>query len=434
MNERQIILETLLLIEKGEDFSNRIIKDVLDKYGYLDRQHRSFMKRVMEGCVERRIELDYVIDLFSKTPADRMKPVILCILRMGVYQLLFMDAVPESAVCNEAVKLAQKKGFTSLKGFVNGVLRNIARNKDAIDYPDAEKDPVLHDSVIYSMPRELVLHFRKYYPEQAEAIMRSFLSEKHTTVRINTSKISEEALQAELAGQAELTKLDPVPGLEKQENAYSISGFEKLSELEAFRKGYLQVQDQASMQAVAQVDFHKGDTVLDICAAPGGKSMQAADNLCKLGDGKITACDLSEKKTDLIAENTARCGFENVTVRVSDATVRSEDYVNYADVLIADLPCSGLGIIGRKADIKYRMSCEQMQELVLLQQKILTTVSDYVKSGGTLLYATCTLNPDENENQAAWITKNLPFRLQMQHQIIPDAHHDGFYFAVFTKL
>ena len=164
MNERQIILETLLLIEKEEDFGSRIIKDVTDKYAYLDRQHRSFIKRVTQGCVERKIELDYVIDSFSKTPTDRMKPVILCILRMSVYQLLYMDKVPDAAVCNEAVKLAGKKGFASLKGFVNGVLRTISKQKQDLVYPDPKADPVLAASIRYSMPQELVLHFQNSYP------------------------------------------------------------------------------------------------------------------------------------------------------------------------------------------------------------------------------------------------------------------------------
>lgn len=430
MNEREIILETLLLIEKGEDFSNRIITDVLDKYAYMDRQHRGFMKRVIEGCVEHRIRLDYVIDRFSKTKTDRMKPVILCILRMSVYQLLYMDSVPASAVCNEAVKLAAKKGFGPLKGFVNGVLRMIARNLDAIPYPDAETDPIYHDMIAYSMPEELVRHFRTCYPERADAIMRSFFKEAGVTVRRMVSRIGQEELLAK-AGDV-LREIPPIDGLAKQETAYCVKGA-GITEIEAFTEGLLQVQDAASMQAVYHLPLRPGDTVLDVCAAPGGKCIQAADILCKLGNGSVTACDRSEKKTALIRENAKRCKLDNIRIEVADGTERIDSYVNYADVLIADLPCSGLGIIGRKADIKYHMSLQQMEELVMLQRKILNNIADYVKAGGTLMYSTCTLNPAENEEQAQWISDNLPFALQETHQIYPSDHNDGFFFAIFTK-
>ncbi|MBO4903298.1 MAG: 16S rRNA (cytosine(967)-C(5))-methyltransferase RsmB [Lachnospiraceae bacterium] len=433
LNERWIVLETLLAIEKGEDFSNRIIQDVLQKYAYLDRQHRSFMKRVMEGCVERKIELDYVIDRFSKTPADKMKPVILCILRMSVYQLLYMDAVPPSAVCNEAVKITQKKGFGPLKGFVNGVLRNIARNKDTIAYPSAETDPVLHDSIVYSMPEELVRHFRTHYGDRAEKIMRSFLKELPLTVRINTSKTGVEQLQQDMEGEGRLVELPLIPDLDPQEKAYRLAEYDSLQALRAFSQGLIQVQDQASMQAVCQIPFKAGDRVLDVCAAPGGKSIQAADILCKLGGGTVTACDVSEKKVGLIRENADRCGFDNLEAVVCDATQRHESYVNSADVLIADLPCSGLATIGRKTDVKYRMSGPQMEELAGLQRCILQNVSDYVKAGGYLLYSTCTLNPAENEEQAAWIEENLPFSMLKKQQIFPDDLHDGFFFALFKK-
>ncbi len=433
MNERGIILETLLLIEQKEDFSTRIIKDVLDKYAYLDRQHRSFMKRVMEGCVERRIELDYVIDHFSKTPTVKMKPVILCICRMGVYQLLYMDSIPASAVCNEAVKLAKSKGFAGLAGFVNGVLRAIARNAGSIPYPDEKTDPIGHDRVVYSMPEELVRHIHTHYPKQAQSIMASFFKKPPMIIRINTSVCNEAQLKERLGDEICLKKLPPIEGIAKQETAYELTGYDRLENLQAFDDGLFIVQDQAAMQAVAQLDLKQGDTVLDVCAAPGGKSLQAADILCKLGGGTVTACDISDKKAALIRENTERCRFDNIRIDVQSAATRKEDYVNYADAVIADLPCSGLGTIGRKSDIKYRMTEAAMKELTGLQRQILTNISDYVKAGGTLLYSTCTLNPAENEEMAEWIKENLPFEQKSMHQIFPTEVHDGFFFAVFCK-
>ena len=352
---------------------------------------------------------------------------------MGVYQLLYMDKVPDAAVCNEAVKLAAQKGFASLKGFVNGVLRTIAKNKDAIPYPDPKEDPIKAASIRYSMPEELIRHFETHYPSQAASILESFFRQNLTTIRINASKTDQNALRKKLGEQAQLCELKPLPGLAKQERAFALKDYDRLMDLQAFSDGDFTVQDHASMQAVVQLELKCGDTVLDVCAAPGGKSLQAADILCKLGGGTVTACDISEKKADLIRENQTRCGFNNIRIQVQSASERNEDYVNYADVVIADLPCSGLGTIGRKADIKYRMSLQQMEELVRLQRQILQNVADYVKAGGTLLYSTCTLNPAENEEQAAWIENNLPFRLINMHQIFPGKTHDGFFFAVFRK-
>ena len=186
VNTRMLLLEMLLSEENEKEYSHRIIADVLNKYDYLEAQEKSFMKRVFEGCVERRIELDYCINHFSKVKTKKMKPVIRNILRMGTYQLLFMDGVPESAACNESVKLAEKKGFQSLKGFVNGVLRTIARQKDAIPYPDAVKEPVAALSVTYSVPEWIVNRFlQEYSYEETRVILEKLLKEHPVTLRVD---------------------------------------------------------------------------------------------------------------------------------------------------------------------------------------------------------------------------------------------------------
>ena len=434
MNERLIILETLLLIEKGEDYGSRIIKDVLDKYAYLSRQHRSFIKRVLEGTLERKIELDYIINQFSKTPTASMKPVILCILRMSVYQLKYMDQVPESAVCNEAVKLAEKKGFFKLKGFVNGVLRNIARNLVNIKYPDI--------SITYSVPDFLYEHFKKYYGDNAEQICASFLRDNITTIRPNLSKTTLNKLTEALKEDgASLTPIPDIPDIPsaKSPKAYLLSDYNLLSDLKAFRDGLFIVQDQSAMLPVELAPIKAGDTVIDVCAAPGGKTIQIIDKLCQLGGGNIYSFDISEYKTDIINENLERCDFgeanESVKVKVDvcDATEFHEDYVNQADVLIADLPCSGLGIIGRKSDIKYNVTQESMESLVMLQREILCNVVKYVKDGGTLMYSTCTLNPEENENQVKWMEESFSLKCEEMYQIFPSEYRDGFFAARMVK-
>lgn len=435
MNDRLIILEALLLIEKGEDYGSRIIRDVLDKYSYLDRQHRSFIKRVLEGTLERRIELDYIIDLFSKTPTTSMKPVILCILRMSVYQLKYMDSIPASAICNEAVKLAEKKGFHSLKGFVNGILRNISRNIDSIEYPNRETDEVSYLSVTYSMPSYPVELFLENYGDETEDILKAFFRENITTVRLNESKENKDEIIRYIEEDgAKIRKAEDSYGL--CNNVYILDEYDILTELEAFGRGLFQVQDMSAMLPVEISGIKKGDTVIDVCAAPGGKTIQAVDKLCQLGGGTVYSFDVSDNKIDRINENLERCDFDDsvsVKVDVVDATEHHDSYVNLADVIIADLPCSGLGIIGRKSDIKYNVSKQGTESLVKLQRDILSNVIDYLKDGGTLMYSTCTLNPSENEEQVKWMTENLPLKCLEMHRIMPSSVRDGFFVARMIK-
>lgn len=402
-NDRLIILETLLAIGQKDAYSHLIIKDVLDKYAYLDRQERSFIKRVTEGTLERQIELDYLIDLFSNTKTGKMKPVIRTILEMGVYQLKYMDAVPVSAVCNEAVKLAEKKGFRTLKGFVNGVLRNIARNLDTVAYPDRETDRLAYFSIRYSMPKWIVgLFLEEQGEETTEKLLQAFLEPKAVTIRTNLSKISVEDLKKSL--QEEGAQTEQAPYLPY---ALRLVKTDSIAELSSFQKGCFQVQDVSSMLVCELADIQPDSHVIDVCAAPGGKALHAADLLN--GSGHVEARDLTEAKVDLLEENIRRSGFFNINAALQDARNLTEESIGQADVVLADLPCSGLGIMGRKNDIKYRVSSEKLESLVALQREILRTVSRYVKPGGTLIFSTCTIRRAENEENVSWIEKQLPF-------------------------
>ncbi len=443
INDRAIILETLLEIQKESAYSNVIIKNVLDKYGYLERQDRSFIKRVCEGTLERRIELDYILNQFSSTKTNKMKPVIRTILEMGVYQLKYMDAVPASAVCNEAVKLAEKKGFRTLKGFVNGVLRNVSRNLDTVKYPD-RSDTVMSLSIRYSMPEWLVKQFLSEQGEKnTEQILHAFLESRPLTIRTNLSKISADELEKRLLN--EQVSVEKVSGLPY---AFRLTQTDSIAELDSFHKGYFQVQDVSSMLVCEAANIAEGDYVLDVCAAPGGKSIHAADIL--RGSGHVEARDLTEEKVSLIREHIQRVGFSNIDAVVQDACELTPSMVGKADVVIADLPCSGLGIMGRKNDIKYRVTQESMASIVELQRNILRVVSQYVKPGGTLMFSTCTIHRAENEDNVLWIEENLPFQrsthLELQEayaantqeqgyiQLLPQLHNtDGFFIAKFKR-
>lgn len=433
VNERELVLDILLLVTRDGVHCHLATGQVLEKYQFLEKKSRAFISRLTQGTLERMIELDYVIDCYSKTPVKKMKSVIRCILRSAVYQLLYMDSVPASAACNEAVRLAGKRGFAGLKGFVNGVLRTISRAQASGElqtkYPDEKKEPIRALSIRNSIPLWLVRQWTDTYDyASAKIICEAFLKERPTAIRVNTDKTSVEELSEEL-GAAGVT-VEPV---ESCPDALFISGYDHLGSLPAFVRGDFYVQDVSSMQAALAAEVQPGWNVIDVCAAPGGKAIHVAQLL--RGSGHVEARDLTEYKVDLILENMDRCQVENMSAKVWDATVRDDAAVGTADLVIADLPCSGLGVLHSKPDIKYNMSKEQTMELAQLQREILAVVSEYVKPGGRLVYSTCTVNRAENEDNAAWFADAHPeFTKKREQQILPGDRQDGFYIAVFDRV
>lgn len=427
VNTRDLVVEILLLVTRDGQYSHIALNQVLEKYQYLDKSDRAFITRVVEGTLERMIELDYITDQFSKVKVKKMKPVIQAIIRSAVYQLKYMDSVPDRAVCSEAVKLAVSRGFGGLRGFVNGVLRSIARNLDSVQYPPEGTKEYL--SVRYSMPPWILEQWLAWYtPEQVEQMLRNFLEEKPTSIRCNLHQISREDLKRKLAGEG--VKAEEVPELPC---ALLISGYDYLAALPSFQEGDFQVQDISSMLVARRADPKKGAYVIDVCAAPGGKALHLADMLA--GTGMVEARDISDYKVELIWDNIRRSGMDNIRAVRWDATVLDEESVEKADIVIADLPCSGLGVLGRKSDLKYRMTPESEAELASLQRKMLSVVWRYVRPGGRLVYSTCTINREENEENAAWFQAEHPdFRLVSEEQLLPGQQAgDGFYIAVFVR-
>lgn len=417
-NTREIILGILLAINRDGEKSHVAIRNTLDKYQFLSRQDRAFIARVCEGTIEQMIYIDYIIDQFSNVKVEKMKPVIQNILRSAVYQIKFMDTVPPSAACNEAVKLAQKKGFYSLKNFVNGVLRNIARGIDTVEYPN-RANTMEYLSVKYSMPRWIVKKWvDEFGREAAELMLRDFLKTHPMTVRFKTSHIDQQEILDSLQKQGVTVK--PGPYLPY---AYEISDFNYLQALDAFQKGWIYIQDVSSM-LVAEVAAPKaGDYVVDLCAAPGGKSLHVSD---KMGDfGMVEARDLTASKVALIQDNIQRLNLINVTAVQADATVYDGGLESKADIVLADVPCSGMGVIGKKPDIKYNLTSIQLEELTILQRKILHNAAAYVKTGGTLIYSTCTIGSKENQDNVNWFTQNYPFKLESLDPYLPEELHSS---------
>lgn len=446
INERELVLGILLEVTRDGEHSHIALRNVLNKYQYLDKKERAFITRVTEGTLERMIELDYIINQFSKVKVNKMKPVIRNIVRSAVYQMKYMDSVPNSAACNEAVKLAVKKGFVNLKGFVNGLLRNIDRNLDEISYPK-EEDIEQYLSVKYSMPAWILkLWLGVYDRETVECMLRDFLKEKETVIRCNRNQMPQE----------EIIKLLQSEGVRVKEHPYlpyalKISDYNYLGELETFRKGAFSVQDISSMLVAHLADPKEGDEIIDVCAAPGGKALHMAEMLH--GTGHVEARDLTDYKVGMIEENIERSGMKNIDAVRQDATLPDEKSYEKADIVIADLPCSGLGVIGKKTDLKYKMTEEMLKNLVVLQRDILSVVKNYVKPGGSLVYSTCTIHEGENMGNVHWfLEQNKEFELvPIQEllceelksvvtekgciQLLPGVHDsDGFFIAKFRKV
>lgn len=436
MTGRELALDMLLeILEKGE-FCHIIKRQALSKYQYLPKKERALAARLTDGVTERLLSVDYAINQVSRTKTAAMKPVIRNILRIGAYQILYMDKIPDSAACNEAVKLAVKRRFTGLKGFVNGVLRSLVREKEQIRFPNS--------SIRLSMPEWILSMWAADYGiHGAEEIAAAFLKERPTCVRLNSGASPEETITSLENQGVEVTRLDGF------DDILYLAGYDHLEELEAFQKGQIQVQDLSSTMVCRAAPPQAGSFVLDVCGAPGGKSIHMADLLS--GTGMVESRDLTWQKVSMIEENIGRTGFSNIRAKEWDARRLDDEMREQADIVLADLPCSGLGIIGRKPDIKYRATRESLKDLANLQREILSVVWKYVKPGGRLVYSTCTINRQENQDNAEWFLENFPFEpedisdrfsgifcepslKQGMLQLLPDRHPcDGFFLAVFRR-
>lgn len=428
VNIRGLALTSIMEVMEEQVHCDTSLHSIWEANLQLTKQQRSFLARLVEGTVERCIELDYILNRFSKVKVKKMKPVVRNILRMGVYQLKYMDSVPPSAACNEAVKLAVKKGFNGLRGYVNGVLRAISRDGLCLDYRELLNDEILQLSVLYSMPEWLVSEYISWFGrEEAEQIFASYYEERALTLAVNRFQTDLDSFGKELDAAGIVWEADTrVPG------ALKLIQFPSIQSLPGYEEGKFFVQDISSQMAVSSAGILPGDTVVDVCGAPGGKSLFSA--MLAGTQGKVSVRDLTKYKVNLIQENIRRLGMSGVEAKVFDARDRDEPWIQKADVVIADVPCSGLGVIGKKPDIKYHITSDSVRELVSLQREIVSRAGEYVKPGGHLLYSTCTIRPEENTENRRWIESNLHFRLEEERTFLPGVEDtDGFYYARFVS-
>lgn len=407
-NVRELVVNTLLELEEEGRKSHLLIRDVLDKFDYLDAKDKAFYKRLTEGTISDRITLDYVIDKYSKKPVSKLKPIIRAILRMSAYQILFMEKVPDSAACDEAVKLVKKHSRPEFTGFVNGILRNISKEKErALDFSDI-KEKSVYLSVKYSCPEWIVKMFLKEQ-KNTEAILEGMSEVRPTCVHV--LRHTDDYL-----GKWKQMEIKVTPGKLVKDSFY-LENFEGLESVPGFLEGDILVQDESSsISSLATGTIGKDVKVLDVCAAPGGKSCFTAS---KLGEkGSIVSCDVSEQKVALITENAERLGLDIEAV-VQDATEFVSEWEETFDVIICDVPCSGLGVMGRKSDIKYNISNEGMKDICELQKSIVSNVYRYLKKGGVFVYSTCTIHKAENEKMVKYIEENLSLKGDSLKPFVP---------------
>ena len=443
INTRQIVLEILLQYDKEGTMLRPLLNAVLDKYGYIDVKDRAFIKSLTEGTVERLIALDYITDRVSNRKTDKMKPVILMIIRMAVYQLVFMDHVPDSAAVNEAVKLVHIRHIDGLKGFVNGVLRGVIAYRDeGIVYPDICTE--------YSCPGWIYDRFvSDHGVDKADRMIRMSIGSMPVYLRVNRSLTdiqgAAKALEAEgISTETVNDSMSYPPYLLKTAAGRLIPG-----QSESFNKGLYSIQDLSSQSAANELWKHlevyisehkKVDiNVIDLCASPGGKTCFMAECLSEYRakdteeSGTVYACDISAKKLERLTENVERCRLTNVRCEVKDASVYDETMSETADAVIADLPCSGLGVLGRKVDIKYRVTPGDIIELCKLQASILSNAVRYLKDGGLLLFSVCTVTREETYGQSEKIVGLGLHKVEERLFLQGCDPCDGFYYALFQK-
>ena len=399
MTAREAALRALVACEQQGAWSDGFLKKILRTAG-LDSRDAALTTRLCFGVLQNRLLLDYYLGKLSTVKLEKMEPAVRNALRLGAYQVLFLDRVPDHAAVSEAVDLARKGSKNPRSaGLVNGVLRSLVRQKDSLEPPE---DP----AVRYSHPQWLAdLFTRRLGREEVAALMAADNGEPPTCAQVNTTKATVEEVTDSL--RAEGVEVQPHPWLP---NCLLLSHTGSLEELAAFREGLFYIQDAAAKLAVLAADPREGMDVLDACAAPGGKSFAAA--IAMWGKGKVVSCDIHPHKMDLIRAGAKRLGLDCITAEVLDGRECKEEFLDGFDLVLADVPCSGLGIIRKKPDIRYK-DPKPLEGLPRVQKAILDNVCRYVRPGGVLLYATCTLLERENEDVVrAFLDKHKDFTLE----------------------
>lgn len=429
LDDREIAIDALMLITEEDGYNNISLRTTLKEHEDLTFSQKKFITMIVNGTLRNLILIDYIIDQFSNTKTTKMKPLILAVLRISVYQILYMDKVPKSAISNTAVNITKKRGYKGLSGFVNGVIRNIIRKEDEISYPDKE-DSINYLSIMYSYPVWIIKYWLNVYDFETV--------EKICIENNNPPKISA-CLNTAIMDRQEIIKIleeDDVIVLEDETepNIVYISNTNNIVKLKAFKEGLFHIMDKSSMEAINVLNPTEHTSILDMCSAPGGKSFYAS--IKTKNTTIITANDIHEHKLELIDNSAKRLHIKNITTSLSDGTIFNESYREKFDYVILDAPCSCLGLIKKRPDVKYQKEFKDIKALVSIQRKMLENASKYVKPDGKILYSTCTISPKENVENVTWFIENHEFQIEEIHQILPGIDgvtSDGFFISLLKK-
>ena len=418
MESRRTALQVIRKVTEDNAYASLALDSALRGSG-LSAADRRLATRLVYDTLDHMIWLDYVLNQVMAREDTDIK--LKNILRLGACQLLLEDRIPESAATNTSVQLCTELGMEGLKGVCNGILRNLIRKKDGLVFPDPVKEPDLWHSVQYSLPEWLWVKLREDYgAEEAEKIVAFREKEESITIRPNLISEGETGLEKVLEKKIWGKKKGTVPF------SWHITGAMDIARDADFLLGAFSIQSESSMMAAMAMTPRRGQQILDCCAAPGGKTCLMAELMG--GTGRVQAWDLHEHRTELIAAQAKRLGLDNIRPVARDALKRREDLTESMDGVLLDAPCSGLGVLAEKPDIKLRITEESISELTELQAKLLDTVCEYVKPGGTLVYSTCSLLKCENERQAAaFLNRHPEFRAEKLPDSIPQAfrQHEG---------
>jgi len=425
MTAREVALKALYDIETKDTFTNVALKSALAKD--LTPSDRGFATEIIYGVILNKSAIDYIISKYSKIKLKKLSPWVLCILRMGVYQIYYMDKIPVSAACNEAVKLAKKYSHNAGTGFVNGVLRSFSREIETFSFPK-DKSVAENLSLEYSYPLWIT---EKLIDEYGENTCKELYKENRKAhgvfLRTNVLKNSSDELM-------EILSAEGIECLKTEvENCLQVKGKINVDESKAYAEGRFSLQNISSQRAVKVLGAKSGEMIIDMCAAPGGKSCAIAEGMDNCGE--VLSFDIFEHKIELIRKSADRLGIDIIKAKTGDSCVVREELVETADRVLADVPCSGLGVLHKKPDIKWNRMSDDMEELCRIQKGILETASRYVKKGGVLVYSTCTILPEENRIQIEeFLNKHNEYKKLSEEQLLTtEVGESGFYICKMMK-
>lgn len=425
---REIALKILYKIDKEKAYSNIALnEEIKENRKKLEEKDIGLISEIIYGVTSWRLTIDEIIKKYSKIKIKKISPWILNILRMGIYQIIFLDKIPKSAAVNESVNLAKRYGHSSSSNFVNAILRKVEKS----DYEEFFQidDNIEKISKTTSMPIWIIEELLKNNNiETVEQICKNSNLKPKITIRINNLKTNKKEIEQKLKGK----------NIEYKETEYEdfliLEKIKNVENLDLFKEGLFTIQDISAGQTAKILNPQKGEYILDACAAPGGKTTYIAEIMGN--EGQILAWDIYEHRTKLIEENADRLGITIIKTEVKDASIYNNELKEKFDKILLDVPCLGIGVIKRKPDIKWQRKVEDVKEIADIQKRILENCSKYLKSGGYLVYSTCSIIKEENENIIfQFLKENNNFKIVENNiiNIIPDNEKDGFFICKLQK-